>query len=320
MLHAQPMPSTSNLEMNITMKPLFHLSDGSLFSQRYTVSHRLGQGCFGSVYAGTRNHDSFPVAIKVIEQYSGKMDPFNSSLPLEVSLLYRVSHIQGVIKLLDACWMGTTLIIVMERIESCMDLAQLMEKQAMTPELMQSCFRQLVETVIECHAAGVVHRDIKLENILVDLSSNAIKLIDFGCGDYYTEYYETPSGTPAYKPPEAFFTYKCNSTASEVWSLGILLYVMVTGRYLFETVPELEKVLSEGFTIPQEVPMHCQDLMRHLLRFDWNERPSLEQVLSHPFMIHPLHTSNSQLFQSYPTVSHMSPCHPLFNHCMVPCQ
>ena len=73
----------------------------------------LGEGTFGKVYAGMRIHDSLSVAIKVIKQFSGGKYQFNQHLPTEVSLMDRVSHIRGVIKLIDACYVKTSLVIVM---------------------------------------------------------------------------------------------------------------------------------------------------------------------------------------------------------------
>ena len=258
------------------------MSEKNTFTQRYTISHVLGEGGFGKVYAGTRNQDSLPVAIKVIGNF--RMNPALKRPPLEVRLLHKLSHIKGVIRLIDACYSGGSLIIVMERVENAMDLLAFAEKHTLTPELTRSLFRQLVETVIECHSAGVVHRDIKPENILIDVRTNTIKLIDFGCACYFKEFQSNLKGTPEYQPPELFRDGRCRNVSSTIWSLGVTLYVLCADRFPYDDIWELEKLDAEDITFPEGVPMQCQDLIRSILKFDPNERPSLEEVLLHPYL------------------------------------
>ena len=252
----------------------------------YRIDGILGEGSFGKVYSGTQISDSRPLAFKVIPNFQGRMDPHCPSLALEVSFLMRLSHIPGVIQIVDTCWAGTTLIIVMERLESCMDLHDFIDQGRLTPELTRAFFSQLVETVIQCHAAGVVHRDIKPENILVDLRTNTVKLIDFGCGSFYRKFFTTQRGTPRCKPPEVFRSVKWSAECEEVWSLGVLLYRMSTREYPFTTKEELKNPDINSKTFPELVPVMCQDLIRCLLNDKWEERPKLEEIPTHPYLLY----------------------------------
>lgn len=84
-------------------------------------------------------------------------------MPLEFCLLRQVSQCSGVVKLLDACDTGDTFVVVMERMESCKDLFDFITERGALPEAMaKNFFRQVVEAVVQCHRAGVVHRDIKV--------------------------------------------------------------------------------------------------------------------------------------------------------------
>ena len=115
-------------------------------------------------------------------------------VPIEISLMKKVSHIPGCIHLMDYYEKSDSYILVMERPEPVKDLFDYITEKGSLPESQaRDFFRQVVTTLVEVHRAGVVHRDLKDENLLVDLKTNQLKLIDFGSGAFlkdalYTEY------------------------------------------------------------------------------------------------------------------------------------
>ena len=109
-------------------------------------------------------------------------------VPMEICLLKKVSSVAGVVQMLDFYEKADSFIVVMERPEPTKDLFDyITEKGPLSEKVAKDFFRQIVETLREVHKCGVVHRDIKDENILVDLKTGELKLIDFGSGAFLKE-------------------------------------------------------------------------------------------------------------------------------------
>ncbi|MFN9939358.1 MAG: protein kinase domain-containing protein, partial [bacterium] len=144
----------------------------------------MGKGGFGTVHAAVRKSDGLMVAVKEVPKervlaYSG-----DGQLPLEVALMQQVADVPGVVKLLDHFDMGSSFYVVMERFNSKDMFDFISEQGPLSEDLAKNLFSQVVDMVMQCHAKGVLHRDIKDENLLIDLTTHQVKLIDFGSGTY----------------------------------------------------------------------------------------------------------------------------------------
>merc|ERR1712107_395102 len=171
-------------------------------------------------------------------------------MPLEVALMQQLQDVPGVIRFIDYFDMQTCFYIVMERFHS-KDLIDFISEQGPLPEaLAKDIFRQLLTTLVSCHQKGVVHRDIKDENILIDLNTFKIKLIDFGSGCFLEDrVYREFQGTRVYSPPEWV-----NSKAHLTW------------------FPQLK--LSE----------EVKSLISGCLKVNPHQRLNIHQVAAHPWL------------------------------------
>ena len=256
------------------------------FERAYRVGEVLGKGGFGTVYAGRRTRDGAHVAIKHVARnkvtewstYGGK------KVPMELKLLLAVQSVEGVIKLLDFYERSDSFIFVLERPEKTKDLFDVItDRRCLEESLARNFFRQIVETVVACHDKGVIHRDIKDENILVDLATGNLKLIDFGSGallkeEAYTDF----DGTRVYAPPEWLLAGRYEAGPAAVWSLGVLLYDMVTGDIPWEKDVQ---IVASPLTFTRQLSPECRHLVTSCLTRRVQDRIPLRDILTHPWML-----------------------------------
>ncbi|XP_030744241.1 serine/threonine-protein kinase SIK3 isoform X1 [Echinops telfairi] len=149
-------------------------------------------------------------------------------------------------------------------------------------------FKQIVTAVYFCHCRNIVHRDLKAENLLLDANLN-IKIADFGFSNHFTpgQLLKTWCGSPPYAAPELFEGKEYDGPKVDIWSLGVVLYVLVCGALPFDgsTLQNLRaRVLSGKFRIPFFMSTECEHLIRHMLVLDPSRRLSMEQICKHKWM------------------------------------
>jgi serine/threonine protein kinase len=159
----------------------------------------------------------------------------------------------------------------------------------MEPAKVQKIFTQLIGAVSYVHQKSCVHRDLKLENILLDKHEN-VKLVDFGFTREYegkASYLQTWCGTVCYSAPEMLKGEKYAGEKVDVWSLGIILYALLCGELPFDEDDEevtKQKILREEPTYPSHIPQQAKDLLNILLSKRMLLRPSLADILQNPWL------------------------------------
>lgn len=273
--------------------------DKTAFMQRYRVGAVLGKGGFGVVYAGFRRADNLPVAIKhVAKKRIQDWSMINQDkVSMELKLLSLLQNVHGVINLIDYFILNDSLVYVMERPTNSMDLFNFItQKKYLTEPTARFLMRQVVETISRCHAKGIIHRDIKDENLLIDVHTGELKLIDFGAGSYLHDgEYNDFTGTRVYSPPELIQTSKYTADAYTVWSLGILLFDMVQGDIPFE---QDEEICSATPKYRRFISDDCRDLIELCLRYNPDDRIKLHEILDHAWMCGEARYTSSQLLPS----------------------
>jgi len=254
------------------------------FHKLYKIEDTIGKGGFGTVFSAMRLQDKVGVAVK--EVYKAKIikKTADGKTPLEVALMQQVDTVPGVIRILDWFEKSESFLIVMERCQGQDLFDYISEHGALKEKHARTLFEQLLNTVLMCHNHGVLHRDIKDENILIDSKTNKIKLIDFGSGTYLHDgLYNDFEGTRVYAPPEWIKYRRYTADGLTVWSLGILLHDMVCGDIPFESDTQILLGLpdwSETTVLSPEL----KHLIRGCLNTDPNSRLGLDTLASHPWV------------------------------------
>ena len=287
------------------------------FHAKYIVKEQLGKGGFGVVYSAERRSDGMEVAVKEVSK-DEKVMMGEDNIPLEVALMQQLQDVPGVIKLLDYYEMNHCYFIVMERFQ-CKDLFDFISEQGPLPEtLAKDIFKQILETITTVHKRGIVHRDIKDENILIDPKTFKTKIIDFGSGDYIEDkVYTRFQGTRVYSPPEWINSRAYRPEGLTVWSLGVLLYDMVCGDVPFESDAQISRAHLTWF--PQlKLSEEVKSLISGCLKVDTSERLTLAEIAAHPWLcitsapkannVQGLVPSNKRMLFSCKSVCHSSSC------------
>ena len=252
--------------------------------ETYTVGTLMGSGGYSTVYTGW-SISGEAVAVKVIPKANiRRWTTFHGQrLPMEVLLMEKVRHVQGVASLIHFQEDEENFKIIMEKPDPSQDLYYyLYERVSLNEKEACYLFKQVVNIIGQIHASGVVHRDLKTENILVNLETQMVYIIDFGGGAIYSD---TPftdfEGTMEYSPPEWINEQCYNGILAEIWALGILLFTMMHRDVPFLTD---EQILTAQPNFRWNLSAQARDLIMKCLSINPKDRPSIRDIQEHPWM------------------------------------
>ncbi|EDL25676.1 cDNA sequence BC033915, isoform CRA_b, partial [Mus musculus] len=226
------------------------------------------------------------VAIKIIDK--SQLDEENlKKIFREVQIMKMLCH-PHIIRLYQVMETERMIYLVTEYASGGEIFDHLVAHGRMAEKEARRKFKQIVTAVYFCHCRNIVHRDLKAENLLLDANLN-IKIADFGFSNLFTpgQLLKTWCGSPPYAAPELFEGKEYDGPKVDIWSLGVVLYVLVCGALPFDgsTLQNLRaRVLSGKFRIPFFMSTECEHLIRHMLVLDPNKRLSMEQICRHKWM------------------------------------
>ncbi|XP_039515132.1 serine/threonine-protein kinase MARK2 isoform X1 [Pimephales promelas] len=247
----------------------------------YRLLKTIGKGNFAKVKLARHVLTSKEVAVKIIDKTQ-----LNSSslqkLFREVRIMKMLNH-PNIVKLFEVIETDKTLYLVMEYASGGEVFDYLVAHGRMKEKEARAKFRQIVSAVQYCHQKCIVHRDLKAENLLLDADMN-IKIADFGFSNEFTvgNKLDTFCGSPPYAAPELFQGKKYDGPEVDVWSLGVILYTLVSGSLPFDgqNLKELrERVLRGKYRIPFYMSTDCENLLKKFLILNPTKRGSLEQQI-----------------------------------------
>uniref|UniRef100_A0A8C7MN97 non-specific serine/threonine protein kinase n=1 Tax=Oncorhynchus kisutch TaxID=8019 RepID=A0A8C7MN97_ONCKI len=197
-------------------------------------------------------------------------------------------EVSFLLKLFEVIETEKTLYLIMEYASGGEVFDYLVAHGRMKEKEARAKFRQIVSAVQYCHQKRIVHRDLKAENLLLDADMN-IKIADFGFSNEFTlgSKLDTFCGSPPYAAPELFQGKKYDGPEVDVWSLGVILYTLVSGSLPFDgqNLKELrERVLRGKYRIPFYMSTDCENLLKKLLVLNPGKRSSLEQIMRDRWM------------------------------------
>ncbi|XP_057672060.1 MAP/microtubule affinity-regulating kinase 3-like isoform X29 [Diorhabda carinulata] len=253
---------------------------------KYKLLKTIGKGNFAKVKLAKHVPTGKEVAIKIIDKT--QLTPGSlQKLFREVRIMKMLDH-PNIVKLFQVIETEKTLYLVMEYASGGEVFDYLVLHGRMKEKEARAKFRQIVSAVQYCHQKRIIHRDLKAENLLLDSEMN-IKIADFGFSNEFTpgNKLDTFCGSPPYAAPELFQGKKYDGPEVDVWSLGVILYTLVSGSLPFDgsTLRELrERVLRGKYRIPFYMSTDCENLLKKFLVLNPAKRASLETIMKDKWM------------------------------------
>lgn len=249
---------------------------------KYKLIKTLGEGSFGKVKLAYHVSTGQKVALKIINKKVLAKTDMQGRVEREISFLRLLRH-PHIIKLYDVIKSKDEIIMVIEYAgDELFDY--IVQRDKMSENEARRFFQQIISAVEYCHRHKIVHRDLKPENLLLDEQLN-VKIADFGLSNIMTDgnFLKTSCGSPNYAAPEVISGKLYAGPEVDVWSSGVILYVMLCRRLPFddESIPVLFKNISNGvYTMPKYLSAGSASLIKRMLVVNPLNRITIHEILN----------------------------------------
>jgi carbon catabolite-derepressing protein kinase len=253
----------------------------------YKIVKTLGEGSFGKVKLAIHNGTGQKVALKIIARKKLISRDMAGRVEREIEYLQLLRH-PHIIKLYTVIKTQAEIIMVLEYAGGEL-FDYIVQNGRMKEAEARRFFQQMICAVEYCHRHKIVHRDLKPENLLLDENLN-VKIADFGLSNIMTDgnFLKTSCGSPNYAAPEVIGGKLYAGPEVDVWSCGVILYVLLVGRLPFddEHIPSLFAKIARGtYSIPQWMPSGAASLIKKMLVVNPVQRATIEDIRGDPWFL-----------------------------------
>jgi 5'-AMP-activated protein kinase catalytic alpha subunit len=258
------------------------------FPCRYTLLESLGQGSFATVKKAVDRNTGQAYAVKIIEKKKILGEGLELQLKREVTIMLNLKH-ENIVRMYEVLQSENNVYLVIELVTGGGgDLFDVIKSsKRLDDKTARLYFQQLIVSIHVCHTNGIAHRDLKPENCLIS-AGGVLKIADFGLANLQksNEFLKTVCGTPNYVAPEVLKQTEYDGFKSDMWSAGVILYVMLAGRLPFyqKQLAELvTKIKAGDYKMPENIHPDAADLIQKLLCVDPDKRYTIRDVSNHPW-------------------------------------
>jgi len=280
--------------------------------EKYQLGKTLGRGTFSKVKYAIDTTTNKAYAVKIVDRKMIRKENMEAQLKREIAIMkiLKQDHVVGMREVLQS---SKHIYIVLELVTGGELFDRIVQAKRFTEDVARKFFQQLITGIHYCHSQGIAHRDLKPENLLLD-ENDDLKISDFGlsalssASDGRQKMLMTTCGTPNYVAPEVLQEKGYNGKTADVWSCGVILYVMLAGFLPFEdeTMNGLFAKIETGiFSYPSHFSADAKNLISRMLVVDPNRRISVDDIMAHPWFKKGYVPSTQQAVKKVEVSEHM---------------
>ena len=254
---------------------------------KYRIMQKLGTGAFAQVYKAENTETKEIFAIKVFPKTNLERDDDVERFQREIDTMAILKH-ENVVSMHDFFTDRDNFFLVIDFCQNGDLMDYISKNKKIVEPTAALIFEQIVSGIAYCHSFGVAHRDLKPENVLFEKFPH-VKVCDFGLCGYInsTKLMSTFCGSPCYSAPECLYHHEYDGQKSDIWSLGVILFLMVTGTHPWNVHNinlMMKDIVSCNYKVPNDVSRECKDLIEKILVYEPTQRLPLDQILKHPWL------------------------------------